>query len=181
VSGTRFHVEQLSSQHKRAAFSCGVEPLDRYLKQQASQAVKRGLAAVYLLIESATNDIAGYYTLNSFTLGLSELPPEHAKKVGRYPAVPAILIGRLARDERYRGQGIGELLMTEALSTSLNLSKKLGVWAVVVDAKDDHARRFYESFGFMPVLDTEDRLFLPIKTVEELVESTDVATEAPQP
>lgn len=181
MSDTSFRVEQLSNQPGRTVFSCGVEALDRYLKQQASQDLKRKLAVVYLLIDSATNAIAGYYTLSSFSIDVSSVPEEQTRKVGRYPVVPAILIGRLARDLMYRGKGIGELLLADALQRAQSLSSQMGAWAVVVDAKDAHARQFYESFGFLSTVDDEHRLFLPMKTIEESLRPTGAVTRPRRP
>ncbi len=166
MAAPSLRAEQLGRHHRREGFSCGVETLDRYLKQQASQDARRNLAAVYVLVDVATEDIAGYYTLSSFGLDLTSLPDDVARRAGRYPRVPAILIGRLARALAYRGQSIGELLLFDALRRSWLLSLQIGAWAVVVDAKDEHARRFYERFGFIPTVDDPERLFLPLDTVK---------------
>ena len=144
--------------------------LDRYLQQQASQGRRRDLAVPYVLIAIATGEIAGYYTLSSFGIDPTSLPEEDAWRAGRYSLIPAIIIGRLARDRRYRGQGIGELLLLDALRRSWVLNKQLGAWAVVVAAKDDAARRFYAGFGFLQAIDDPCRLFLPMKTIERTLQ-----------
>ena len=159
-------IEPLGDTHDRAAFSCGVDPLDRYIKQQARQDVRRHLAGVMvlrLIQEPAT--IAGYYTLSATSVTLEELPPTDRKHLPRYP-LPAILIGRLAIDRRYQKQGLGEYLLTDALQRSLRA--EIGAVAVVVDAKDDRARSFYERYGFQRFPEREYRLFLMMKTFEEL-------------
>ncbi len=166
MTAPSLRAEQLAKHHRREGFSCGVEALDRNLKQQASQDVRRNLAAVYVLVDVATEEIAGYYTLSSFGLDLTGLPEDLARRAGRYPRVPAIIIGRLARALAYRGQSIGGLLLIDALRRSWLLSLQMGAWAVVVDAKDDHARRFYERFGFIRTVDDRQRLFLPLDTVK---------------
>jgi GNAT superfamily N-acetyltransferase len=168
-SVARFRAEQLTSQHLRGAFSCGVEAHNRYLQQQATQDIRRNLAVAYVLVETATGVIAGYYTLSSFSIVLAGLPESETRKLPRYGQVPGILIGRLARDRRFRGQGVGELLLIDALRRAFNLSKDIGAWAVIVDAKDDNARLFYERFGFLPLIDNERRLFLPMRSVEHVV------------
>lgn len=146
-----------------------MEPLDRYLKQQASQDAKRRVAVPYVLV-SADNRIAGYYTLSATNISLKDLPDALVKqlKLPRYPAIGATLIGRLARDLSFSGLGIGELLLVDALKISLTMSKKIASVAVVVDAKDEHAARFYSSFGFIAFPETTNRLFLKMETIEQL-------------
>jgi ribosomal protein S18 acetylase RimI-like enzyme len=172
ISGPQFcDIEPLGEKHKnlRAAFSCGVEPLDRYLKQQAGQDAKRRAAVPYVLV-SGDGRIAGYYMLSSDNVRVDDLPPELVKQLNlpRYPVIGATLIDRLARDLSFKGQGIGEILLADALKVSLAMSGKIASAAVIVDAKDDHAHRFYTAFGFMPFPESVMRLFLPMQTVERL-------------
>ena len=172
ITASQFRViEPLGAKHDklRAAFSCGSEPLDRYLKQQASQDAKKRAAVPYVLI-SECNRIAGYYTLSSDNISADDLPPELVKqlKLPRYPIMGATLVGRLARDLSFRGQGIGELLFADALKVSLVMSRRIASVAVMVDAKDDNAHRFYTAFGFISFPETVKRLFMPMQTVETL-------------
>jgi len=164
-------IEPLGDKHSqlRAGFSCGVEALDRYLKAQASQDAKKRAAAPYVLV-SEDNRIAGYYTLSASNIRVDDLPPELVKRLNlpRYPVIGATLIGRLARDLSFRGKGIGELLLIDALRVSLAMSRKIASAAVVVDAQDDNAHRFYLKFGFIVFPDTANRLFLPMRTIEKL-------------
>lgn len=156
--------------HDRAAFSCGSEPLDRYLKQQASQDLRRRVAAVFVAREPTVAAIAGYYTLAAFGITPASLPPEMTKRLPRYDQLPATRIGRLAVDRRYQGQGLGRLLLMHALEQSYRQAPQIAALAVVVDAKDDNARRFYERYGFARFLDEDYRLFLPMLTIGQLVE-----------
>jgi GNAT superfamily N-acetyltransferase len=167
VPDDRFRFEPLGA-HKRGAFSCGIEALDRYFREQAGQDLRRRLAVSYVLVEVATGVIAGYYTLSGFTIAPASLPETEARRTGRYAAIPAVLLGRLAVDRRYQGQRLGEMLLMDALRRALELSTQLGAWAVVVDAKGDAARRFYERYEFMRVLDDKYRLFLPMQTIKDL-------------
>src|SRR5919205_3115958 len=131
-----YEIEPLGREHDRAAFSCGVEALDRYLKHQASQDMRRNVAMVFVLRSDATPAaIAGYYTLSASVLLPDSLPAEVAKRYPRYDELPAVLLGRLAVDLRYRGQGLGELLLLSALRRSLGLRTEMGIVAVRVDAK----------------------------------------------
>ena len=163
----KFYVEPLGPKHDRAAFSSGVEALDNYLHNQAGQDLKKHAAVPFVL----TNDgkkIAGYYTLSQFAVALDAVPAEIAKKLPRYPMVPATLLGRLAIAKEYRGQKLGELLLIDALKRSLDTSKQLASAAVIVDAKDAAAIAFYKKYGFLDLPKIQRRLFLPMGTIERL-------------
>jgi predicted GNAT family N-acyltransferase len=168
----QFHkIEPLGAKHDklRAAFSCGIEPLDRYLKQQASQDAKRRAAVAYVLV-SEDNRIAGYYTLSSDSMRADDLPEGLVKRLNlpRYPVMGATLIGRLARDLSFKGHGVGELLLTDALKVSLAMSRKIASVGVIVDAKDERAHHFYREFGFIAFPESVKRLFMLMGTIEKL-------------
>lgn len=163
-------IEPFGPHHKklRAAFSCGSPELDKYLKERATQDIDRRAAAVYVLL--ADNRIAGYYTLSADNIDVRDLPEGIVAQLNlpRYPYIGATLIGRLARDLAYKGQGIGELLLVDALKRSLSTSRDIASAAVVVDAKDEKAHKFYVDFGFIPFPDSQKkRLFLPMATIEK--------------
>lgn len=161
-------VEPLGSEHDRAAFSCGDEALDRYLKQQASQDARNRVAAPFVLRTADSPRIIGYYTLSAATVELRALPADAARRLPRYPLLPAVLIGRLAVDREFAGQGWGKVLLIDALRRSFAQSHQVAAMAVVVDAKDDAAQEFYERYGFQQLLEHQNRLFLPMKTIEQL-------------
>jgi GNAT superfamily N-acetyltransferase len=168
VPDESFQFEQLGSQHNRAGFSCGVEALDRYIHQQAGQDVRRNIALPYVLIESSTSDIVGYYTLSAYSIVPSSLPAAATRRLPHYTNFPATLIGRLAVDRRYQSRGFGRRLLLDALRRCLAASRQVAIMVVVVDAKDDGARSFYERHGFTRFQDHEYRLFLPIDTIAKL-------------
>jgi GNAT superfamily N-acetyltransferase len=162
-------IEPLGDSHNRAAFSSGVETLDGYLLRQATQDIRRYLAAVYVL--RPVNDgslVAGYYTLSATAVDPTDLPPMLVKRLRLppYRTLPAALIGRLAVDHRYQGQGLGKVLLLDALYRSLH--NEMAVMAVIVDAKDDRALQFYERYDFERFFDDPYRLFLTMKKVEQL-------------
>ena len=165
-SGSEYVVELLSGQHDRAAFSCGVEALDRYLRQQAGQDERRRVARVYVLRHCATDEVAGYYTLANSAMQLVELPPSRAHKLPRYPQVPATLLGRLAVDLRHRKRGLGEYLLFDAMHRSLESGRATASFALLVDAKDEAARAFYLRYGIEPLVGLPMRLFLPMQDIE---------------
>lgn len=160
-----FRVEALAPHHDRASFASGVEPLDRYFRTQAGQDARKNVAAPFVLV-LPDGAIAGYYTLSATGIGLSELPAQTTRKLPRYPLLPATLLGRLAVDLRYRGRGYGRLLLADALLRSLR--SEIASFAVIVDAKDDGARRFYERESFLPFPDQPMRLFRPMADIAGL-------------
>jgi ribosomal protein S18 acetylase RimI-like enzyme len=111
--------------------------------------------------------IVGFYSLSSFTLAIDDLPEALARKLPRYDAIPAALIGRLARDGKARGLGIAELLLADAVRRILGAGRSMAVFAIVVDAKDNPAAAFYESFGFLRFPTRPRRLFLPTSSATE--------------
>ena len=163
-----FLVEPLGD-HDRAAFSCGVGPLDRYLREQAGQDARKHAAAPFVLV-TPENRIAGYYTLSSAVILADDLPQEDIKKLNwpRYPQLPATLIGRLARHLAFRGQRLGDLLLLDALRRAYDNVGTVASLAVIVDVKDENALRFYSKYGFLSFPDTQNRMYLPMKTVEIL-------------
>ena len=162
-----FVIEPLGPKHDRAAFSCGVEALDAYLHKQAGQDFKKR-AAVPFVITPDGNTIAGYYTLSQYAVQLDALPPEVAKQLPKYPIVPATLLGRLAVGNPFRGQGLGSLLLMDALYRTLQHSREMASAGVLVDAKAAAALVFYKKYGFLELPKVKRRLFLPMGTVEEL-------------
>jgi ribosomal protein S18 acetylase RimI-like enzyme len=163
----KIRFDLLGPAHDRAHFSCGVPALDTYLQKQARQDVRRRVAVAFVATPDGKT-IAGYYTLSQYSVELGVLPEEIAGKLPRYPLVPATLIGRLAVSAAFRGQGIGELLLMDALSRSLNGSREVASAAVIVDAKDDRAAAFYRKYGFLELPKIAMRPFLPMATVEAL-------------
>lgn len=163
----RFRFEPLGPGHDRAAFFCGVEELDSYLQKQARQDLRKR-AAVPFVITPDGKTIAGFYTLSQYSVQLDAIPAEVARKLPKYPVVPATLLGRLAVSSAFRGQGLGALLLMDALHRSLLHSREMASAGVVVDAKDAAAGSFYRKYGFIELPNVERRLFLPMGTVEEL-------------
>jgi predicted GNAT family N-acyltransferase len=161
----KFGFEPLASGHDRAAFSCGNPVLDNYLKTQARQDSTKKIAAVYVMTPDG-KIIAGYYTLSQYTIQSSDVPSEHLSKLTKHAAIPATLIGRLARDLKYRGTG--ELLLMDALQRCMMASRQVASWATVVDATDDEGAQFYRDYGFESFPSHPLKLFLPTLTIEKM-------------
>ncbi len=160
-------IEPLGSQHDRAAFSCGEPALDNYIRRQASQDARRRVARIFVALGDTPGRIAGYYTLSAASFEKDELPADLAKRLPHYP-VPAAVLGRLAIDRAHQGRGLGETLLLDAIRRVVRASATIAVYAIVVDAKNDRARGFYERYGFRTFATLPRRLFLPIQTFQEL-------------
>jgi GNAT superfamily N-acetyltransferase len=160
-------VEALGPQHDRSSFRSGVEALDRYFRTQAGQEARKNIAAPFVLVLS-DGAIGGYYTLSSTAVKLNELPPDVTRRLPRYPLIPATLLGRLAVYIRYHGKGYGRFLLADALHRCVR--NEIASFAVIVDAKDDAARRFYERESFLPLLDQPMKLYRPTAEIAKLFE-----------
>lgn len=169
MTASPIRIEPLGSQHNRAAFSCGSEELDRYFQHQASQDMRRKVAAAFVL-SAGGSDVIGYYTLSATSIEPVGLPADFARRMPRYSSLPAILLGRLVVDQRYRGQRFGEALLLDALRRAFTQSSQIAAIAVVVDAIDDAAVRFYERYDFQRLADEPPRLFIPMATIALLIE-----------
>lgn len=163
--------DPLSSKDNRAEFCCGEASLDDYLKKYAGQDQKRREAAVF--VYSVENQIAGYYTLSALQVDTSEFPKPILKKLrlSSYPKKPATLLGRLAVDQKFQQEGIGKLILVDALKRSYFQSTQIGSVAVAVDALNEQAATFYQHFGFVRLTTQPNRLVLPMKTIASLFES----------
>jgi len=159
-----------SHKHKRALFSCEEQSLTDYLRKQASQDVTRKVALCFVHLD-ASGTIKGYYTLSAGSIDRALLPEELKRKMP-YKNLPVTLLGRLARDLQFKGKGIGELLLADALKRAYQASSEIASFAVVTDPINDKAKMFYESFGFIPL--DSGRMFITMDTVKaSLVDKTD--------
>jgi GNAT superfamily N-acetyltransferase len=157
----------LDSLHDKKNFVCGKELLDNYLRTQAKQDVKRKLSACFVLDKGKI--IKGYYTLFGTTIQRDLLPEEIIKKLPpSYKDLPATLLGRLAVDNHYQGQGLGEFLLIDALKRSYDTStNSIGSMAIIVDPIDKDAVMFYKKYGFI-LLPDSGKMFISMETVAKL-------------
>ena len=151
--------------HDRKDFSCGKEPLDTYLKTQATQDIRRGLAACFVAT-TPQGRIAGYFTLSSHSVPLSDLPEDYRKKLPSRMPIPVALLGRLAIDQEFKGHGLGSVLLTYALTTATRPDAAAS-HALVVDALDEEAAEFYRHHGFKGFPSAPMRFFLPLAPYRE--------------
>lgn len=162
MSQPPFRVAALDAGHDRSAFCSDSDPLNRYLREQVSQDVRRRVAACFVALAEGQR-VAGYYTLASASLLLSDLPTSTGKKLPRYPTVPAVRMGRLAVDQAFKEQGLGGALLADALHRAAR--SEIAAFALMVDAKDEAAAAFYRHHGFIALPDSPLTLFLPLATV----------------
>ena len=158
---TVFRIIPLNPQLDRTKFQCGSPPLDRYIREQASQDVRRLVAKCYVAVDRSEERLAGFYTLAAASLPLELLPAEMKRKLPRYPTVPVARLGRLAVDQSRKGHKLGAALLSDALLRAGRA--EMGVFALIVDAKDEHAEAFYLHHGFIRF--APQQLFLPLAGV----------------
>lgn len=157
-----FRLEALNEAHDRAAFKCGDQALDRYFQTQVTQDIRRHVTNCFVAIEVATGLLTAYYTLAATSIPTPDLPREQIKRLPRYPTIPAVRIGRLAVDRRFRKRGLGAALLADAARRTLEAPP--AAFALVVDAKNDQAIAFYQHHGFIPFVSQPRTLFLPLAT-----------------
>jgi predicted GNAT family N-acyltransferase len=162
----------LQKQHNRSDFDSKTPLLDEYIRKQASQDVRKDLSACYVLTDNADRVIA-YYTLSGNTIPQEGMPNDLLKKLKLPPSyidLPAVLLGRLAVDQKHKGKRYVELLLMDALQRCLILSSQLGTLAVIVDPIDEESKSFYQKNGFLSLKDSE-KMFIPMITIKELFNS----------
>jgi predicted GNAT family N-acyltransferase len=161
---SEYHIAPLQASHDRSSFHCGVPELDEYFLHQAGQDARRKIAAPFVLLDKDDRPI-GYYTLSAYTVRLGELPAAVAKKLPRYPLLPATLLGQLAISQSHRGQNLGQFLLMDALHRSWKNTSEVASIGVVVDAIDDTARSFYLHHEFVSLAEHPKKLFLSMTTI----------------
>jgi len=154
-----FVVEALSNAHDRTGFTCGIEAVDRYFRQQVTQDIRRRLTNCFVAVDAA-GVIAGFYTFAATSLPMTELPEDEARRLPRVPLLPAALIGRLAVSVSFHRQGLGGALIVDAITRAARAEP--GIFALIVEANDDAAGQFYRHLGFRPFISRPSSSFLPM-------------------
>lgn len=159
------NIEPLASNHDRRAFSCGVAALDEYLQRFARQHANAKVSRTYVAADGSA--ILGFYSLAMSAIRRENLPSRHLSRFPNFP-LPVARLARLAVGLRHQRQGIGELILADALQRCLRLSEEIGMIGVIVDAKDEHARRWYERYEFERFPDLPLTLWLPAAAIARL-------------
>lgn len=152
-------IELLSSAHNRASFDCGEPALNEFLQRFSGQQQRRGIGKTYVALDDRSTEVTGFVTLSVGQVAAQVMPSQ--LKLPRYP-VPVLRIGRLGVDKQAQGRGIGQDLLAFALGLAVEFSEKVGLYAVVVDAKNDRVAAFYRKLGFEATLDDPLCLFIPV-------------------
>lgn len=158
-----FEFYTLDKSFDRDSFDCGSLELNNFLKTKARQNQSVGFNKTFVAIVSGDKNktVVGYYSLSMGEIDLTSLPQDLIKKLPRHP-VPVARMGRLAVDASTKGKGLGKLLMVDAMKRVQTASELIGVYALLVDAKDDAAKNFYLKYGFTPLIDEPMTLFLSL-------------------
>lgn len=161
--------------HDRDAFSCGVSSVDNYFKKTANKLAKAGNLRLFVMADRH-GQVAGFYALNAHSVRLDALPERYGRTAPRHGDIPGAFIAMMGRDMRYAGQGLGGILLADALKRVAKASDQLGIAVVLLDVLDcgdeDRTRRrkaLYESYGFTPLPSQPMRLFLPLATIRQLI------------
>ena len=160
-------IRRLDKSHDRSAFDCGQPMLNDWLKDRAGQFDRRDLSRTFVATRLEETIVVGYYAISTHQVVHDVLPADEAKGLPRLD-IPVVLIGRLAVDQSVQGQGLGALLLVDALRRSWRISEQVGIRAVEVDALDDAARSFCLKFGFRSLLDDPRHLFMPMHEIRKL-------------
>lgn len=158
----RFVIEPLSKRHKRDDFDCGEASLNEFLKKYARQNSAKNFGRTFVAVLPEETKVLGYYTLASGSVAFEVVP----EKLPRYP-IPTAHLGRLATDLKMRGQGLGELLLVDALRRAVRVAAEIGIYAVELYALTENAKRFYLKYGFVELKDDDKHLYLPIETLRK--------------
>lgn len=161
-------IQLLEKAHNRKDFTCEEDSLTEYIRTQVSQDIRKRLAACFVAVDNKQN-VLGYYTLTSESLGRELIPDKYLIQLPKNYNAPVILLGRLARDIRMKGTGLGEHLLLDALFRSYKLSNEnIGAMAVVVDPINEKAIEFYKGYGFEQLHDS-GKMFLPMNIIGQLI------------
>ncbi len=157
-----FVIQALSKRHGRENFDCGEESLNEFLKKYARQNSAKGFGRTFVAVLPEEIEVCGFYTLSAGSMSFENL----RENLSRYP-IPTAHLGRLATDFKMRGQGLGELLLIDALKRTVLVAAELGVYAIELYALTDAAKRFYLKYGFTELKDDDKHLYLPIETLKK--------------
>lgn len=152
----------------RESFNCGKPELNVFIRNHALNNQKLSIGRTWIAHEEKSTTILGFYTVCASAISATDLPRLLRKKLPRYP-VPCVLLARLAVDLTSQGRGVGKLLLKDAIEKTLQIGDAIGAYALLVNAKDDEAKSFYEYYGFLSLPDQPYTLFLPVTTFKQIL------------
>jgi ribosomal protein S18 acetylase RimI-like enzyme len=169
---SRLRVEPLDrGKHDRAAFSCGVDRLDNFIKRTAANQADEDFTKVYVAIEPPSNQVLGYYSLSAHVIDVESLPESDRKRMPRYPTIPAIYLSMIAVNAAVQGRGLGTFLVAEAFKICVSVADKIGSYFIVLDALNNDAARLYRRLGFqdLPAPGRETRMLMAMAKVRKAI------------
>ncbi len=180
----RYRIEPFDQdRHDRSAFSCGIDQVDNYFRKTANKLFKANNIRLYVMV-SPEGDVAGFYSINAHSVHYEDLPKRFARTRPSHGQIPAAFISMIGRDLRYRGEGIGDLLLADALMRIARASQSVGIAVVKLDVLDcgdpvrtERRKALYAKYGFQPLQDHPLRMFLPLATVRELLREGEQADD----
>jgi predicted GNAT family N-acyltransferase len=164
ASGLSPAIEPLAKGHGVSSFDCGEPALNEYLQRYALKNSKKGIARTFVAVRSGNKEVLGFYTLSAGSMSFQNLPPEASKGLPKYP-VPIARIGRMGVQRDQQGAGLGKFLLSDAMHRAAQSSAEIGIFALVIDAKNEAVKEFYRCFGFIEFSDVPLSMFLPIETI----------------
>ena len=184
TSSPRYTIEPFDpDKHDRAAFSCGVEQVDNYFRKTANKLAKAGNVRLFVMV-APDGGLIGFYAVNAHAVDYTDLPKKYARTRPSHGSIPAAYISMIGRDRRYSGGGYGGDLLVDALRRIAGAAEDLGLAVVMLDVLDcgDPARvrrrkALYEGYGFASLPSNELRMFMPLTTVQALINEIDAAPE----
>ena len=164
------------ARHQIRDFRCGSDSQDNFLRRSARRQQRDGYTRVYVATDpsdgSERRRCLGFYALNAHAIGRNDLPEAAAPRAPRSNLIPAIFLSHLAVDCRHQGQGLGRILLVDALQQGLRVQRILGVRLMLLDvtangeaADRERLQTFYASMGFRPLPGQSQRLFLPLSAL----------------
>ena len=177
-SGLKVSIEPFDpAKHDRTAFSCGAPRIDNFLKRTAKKHQVGGFTRVWVAVAPESPRILGYYAISGHAIEAADLPPQLTKNAPNHGFVPSAYLSTFGVESAIQGQGLGRVLLADALKRILGVSAQMGIVAIVLDVLDDgdveaveKRKRFYTGFGFTPFPSHPMRMFLPIKSVRGALE-----------
>jgi GNAT superfamily N-acetyltransferase len=160
-------IEKLDASHEVDAFDCGKEPLDRFLQRHAFVNQKADGAQTYVVCRGGRR-VVGYYSLVVSSVEHADAPGRISKGLARHP-IPVMLLARLAIDKSEQGRGLGKAMLKDAILRTAQAADIAGIRTMLVHAKDDEVRAWYESFDFEPSPTDPFHLFLLMKDIRALL------------
>jgi ribosomal protein S18 acetylase RimI-like enzyme len=164
----RVRIEPLDrSKHDRAAFSCGDERLDNFLRNTAARQHEEDLTRVHVACLDDSRTVIGYYALNSHFIDVTTLPDNARKRLPSYPTIPAIYLSKIGVQNEHQGSGLGRYLLKHAFERCVDVADLVGAHFIVLDALNERVAELYRRLGFVDLPDHKPRMIIKMSVVRK--------------